>query len=473
MTLSPARIRSVATCRKKASCGPERSTCAAVTVRPRGPSHRTIGRGTNPSPFDRLAWATIFTPLQVSSGYDLSIGGPKDEVEEVNAVRPRIMNRALALVFVCTFGTAASFYLLLSVVPLYATSVGAGGIGAGGATGALMLATVAAELATPRLLARFGYRLVLAAGLLLLGAPALALSASANLPAILAVCLVRGLGFAITVVVGSALVASLVPRERRGEGLGLYGVVVGVPSVVALALGVWLAAHVGYGPVFVAAAVTSLAGLVVVPGLPGREPRPGPGSALERTVGVWAGLRTPALLRPSIVFAATTMAAGVIVTFLPLVVTGASGNLAALALLVQAATATLTRWWAGRHGDRHGPARLLIPGVATAAVGMLALVLTSSPAVVVVGMVVFGAGFGVTQNASLLLMFERVSTSGYGTVSALWNLAYDAGLGVGAAGFGVLAAQTGYAAAFGLTAAVMLAALAPAWRDRTAKRATL
>lgn len=31
----------------------------------------------------------------------------------------------------------------------------------------------------------------------------------------------------------------------------------------------------------------------------------------------------------------------------------ASGNLAAMALLTQAATATLARWWAGRLGDRH------------------------------------------------------------------------------------------------------------------------
>jgi len=323
--------------------------------------------------------------------------------KEVNASRPRIMNRALALVFASTFGTTTSFYLLLSAVPLYATSVGAGGIGAGLATGALMLSTVAAELATPRLVARFGYRLVLAAGLLLLGAPALALTASASMAAILAVCAVRGLGFAITVVVGSALVAALVPYERRGEGLGLYGVVVGVPSVVALPLGVWLAGHAGYPPVFVAGAVAALAGLAVVPGLPGREPKP------EQPVGVLAGLRTPALVRPSIVFSATAMAAGVVVTFLPLAVTQASGNLAALALLAQAAAATLTRWWAGRYGDRHGPAGLLIPGVLAAAVGMLALVLTASPAAVVVGMALFGAGFGVTQNASLALMFDRGS----------------------------------------------------------------
>jgi predicted MFS family arabinose efflux permease len=380
-------------------------------------------------------------------------------------VRPRIMNRALLLVFVSGFGTATSFYLLLSVVPLYATSVGAGGVGAGLATGALMLSTVAGELATPSLVARYGYRLALAAGLLLLGAPALALTASGSLTAILAVCVVRGLGFAILVVVAGALVASLLPQERRGEGLGLFGLVVGVPSVVALPLGVWLAGHVGYPPVFVAGAAAALAGLVVVPGLPGREPGP------EQRVGVLAGLRTPAMVRPSLVFSATTMAAGVVVTFLPLAVTQGSGSLAASALLAQAATATATRWWAGRHGDRHGSAGLLLPGVLVAAAGMLALVLTASATAVVVGMVVFGAGFGVTQNASLTLMLERMPASAYATVSALWNLAYDAGLGLGAAGFGLLSARTGYPAAFALTGALMLVALAPARHDRLAGQA--
>jgi hypothetical protein len=46
------------------------------------------------------------------------------------------------------------------------------------------------------------------------------------MPAIPAVCAVRGLGLAFVVVVGGALVASLAPSERRGEGLGIYGVVV-------------------------------------------------------------------------------------------------------------------------------------------------------------------------------------------------------------------------------------------------------
>jgi predicted MFS family arabinose efflux permease len=368
--------------------------------------------------------------------------------------RPRLISRPLLLVLVAGFGTTTSFYLLLSVVPLYATSVGAGGVGAGMTTGALMLTTVAAELATPRLTGRFGHRSVLAVGTLLLGAPALVLAGSTGMAAILATCAVRGLGFAITVVVGSALVAALAPAERRGEALGVYGVVVGVPAVVALPLGVWLADRAGFGCVFVAGAVTALAGLAATPGLPGRDQGP------DEALGVLAGLRTPALVRPAITFAGTAMAAGVVVTFLPLAVTDASGGIAATALLVQAAASTLARWYAGRYADRQGPARLLIPGALSAAAGVLGMVLTSSPTAVLAGAALFGAGFGVSQSASLTLMFDRVSPGGYGTASALWNLAYDAGFGVGAAGFGVVAAPVGYPAAFAVAAAAVLAVAA-------------
>jgi predicted MFS family arabinose efflux permease len=376
---------------------------------------------------------------------------------------PPILTRPLLLVFTASFGAMTCFYLLLSVVPLYADSVGAGGVGAGLATGALMATTVAGELATPRLTARFGYRVMLAAGLVLLGAPALALPAASTMPAILLVSLVRGLGFAIAVVVGGALVASLVPRERRGEGLGLFGIVVGVPGVSALPLGVWLVGEVGYPAVFVAGAAAALAGLAVVPGLPGREP------AGEPPVGVLAGLRTPALVRPAVTFSTTAMAAGVVVTFLPLAVPGGSGGLAALALFVQAVSATVSRWWAGRHGDRHEPSVLLVPGVVATTAGILALVLIDSPAAVVAGMVLFGSGFGATQNATMTVMLNRVAPSGYGTVSAIWNLAYDAGIGVGAFGFGVVAARTGYPAAFAVTAALVLTALVPLWQDRAAR----
>jgi len=402
----------------------------------------------------------------------------EEKVLATGAVRPPLVTRPLLLRFAVTLGASISFYLLLSVVPLYAAAAGAGGNAAGLATGALMFSTVAGELVTARLTARYGYRLTLAAGLILLGAPALALTGPASLTVVMAVCIVRGLGFAVTVVAGGAITASLIPAERRGEGLALAGVVSGIPALAALPLGVWLAGRIGTAPVFVAGAVAALAAVAAVPGLPsgrdaarparrGRSARAaaGRGPGAEPPLGIVAALRTAALLRPAVVFAAITIAAGIIVTFVPLAVTG-SASVAVLALFAQSAAATLSRCLAGWYGDRHGPARLLIPGLVSASLGMLLLALTAVPAVLIAGSLIFGLGFGVAQNASLSLMYERVPASGYDAVSALWNLSYDAGMGLGAAGFGLVAGFTGYPVAFAAVAAAMLIALFPARRDR-------
>ena len=380
----------------------------------------------------------------------------------------RLVSGRFALVLMSSFGALTSFYLLLSVTPMYAVSAGAGSAGAGLVTAALMLACVAAEFAAPALMRRCGNRVVFALGALLLGGPALALLAPDRMYTIVAVSLVRGVGFGLNTVVTGALVATVLPRERRGEGLGLAGVVSCVPAVVALPSGVWLADNTSYAVVIVITAVAALAPLAATPWLPaaaGHDEAAAGGT--EQPAGLLAGLRRGGQLRPSLVFAATTVSAGVVVAFLPLAV-GAAGSVGAAGLFAQAATATLGRWVAGRRGDRHGHAGLLIPGLVIAALGMTLLIWVMTPAAVITGMCLFGAGFGVCQNATFALMIDRVPASGYGTASALWNLAYDAGYGAGPAVFGLFVASTGYPAAFALTGLLMLGALTPAWRERAA-----
>jgi len=358
------------------------------------------------------------------------------------APRTRLVSGRLALLLMSSFGALTSFYLLLSVTPMYVVSAGAGTAEAGVVTGSLMLATVLAELASARLLRRYGYRTVFAAGALLLGGPALALLAPHNLVTIVAVSIARGIGFGLDTVVIGALVATALPPDRRGEGIGLAGAVACVPAIVALPSGVWLAGNFGYTVVIAITAASALAPLAAAPwlsGPAGRQTEAGPAPQ----AGLLASLRSGGQLRPSLVFAATTVSAGVVASFLPLAA-GVSGGTAALGLFAQAVASTVSRWWAGRHGDRHGHAGLLVPGLLTAAAGMSTLIWVADPAVLI----------------------ERAPVSGYGTVSALWNLAYDAGYGAGPAVFGVFVAYTGFPAAFAVTGMLMLAALVPAARHR-------
>ncbi|HEY0475472.1 MAG TPA: MFS transporter, partial [Kribbella sp.] len=83
---------------------------------------------------------------------------------------------------------------------------------------------------------------------------------------------------------------------------------------------------------------------------------------------------------------------------------------------------------------------------------------------VLVGATLFGIGFGAAQNLTLATMYNRSPKSRYGQVSALWNLAYDGGWGLGAMVFGLIVAGTGYPVAFGLTAAIVALAILPAAR---------
>jgi MFS family permease len=380
------------------------------------------------------------------------------------AVPARLLSVPLAVTFLAEFTSLTSFFLLLSVMPMLAAAAGAGSSAAGMITGSLLLGTVAAEVVATAAIRRFGDRMVLAAGAVLLGAPALAMIAREPEAVMVSVSLVRGFGFGLCGVVTGALTAKLLPAERRGEGLGLLGLVSGVPAIVALPAGVWLAGHHLAAAAAAMAAIVGLLPLAAIRWLPG-------GRAARRTAGAGrprgtrgAGWIGGSALRLPLIFAAATVAAGVLDSFLP-IAKGMPSSLASAALLVQAITATLSRWQAGKRGDRYGHARLLIPALAVAALGMAAMMALGSPVVIFAGMALFGAGFGVIENATFALMIEQLPEA---KASALWNLAYDAGYGAGPAVFGLICVRTGYPAAFALTSALILTVVPAAVRERKA-----
>jgi MFS family permease len=376
----------------------------------------------------------------------------------------RLLTGPLAVTFLAEFTTLTSFFLLLSVMPMLAAAAGAGSSAAGLITGTLLLGTVTAEAVAATAIRWFGYRKVLAAGAVLLGAPALAMLVREPRAVMMSVSFVRGLGFGLCGVVTGALTAKLLPPGRRGEGLGLLGIVSGVPAVVALPAGVWLAGHHLAALAGAMAAAAGLLPLVALHWLPGgletrrtARPRRMPGVRRSRRMA-GAALRLP------LIFAAATVAAGALDSFLP-IAKGIPSSLSSAALLVQAITATLSRWQAGKHGDRYGHARLLIPALAVAALGMAAMIVLGSTVVIFAGMVLFGAGFGVIENATFAQLIEQLPEA---KASALWNFAYDAGYGAGPAVFGLICIHTGYPAAFALTGALILAVVPVAVRQQKA-----
>jgi predicted MFS family arabinose efflux permease len=364
-----------------------------------------------------------------------------------------------ALVGVTVLGFA-SYCLTLASLPVYAVAGGAAESTAGVVTAIFLVVTIAVQTAIPALTARFGVGPVLVGGLIAMGVPSPFYALDDGLPWISALSTVRGAGFAVLTVLGATLAARVAPPERRGESVGLYGLAIAIPNLAAVPGGVALVldGHVGWVAWL---AASPLLGLFLVPTLvKSVAPEAGPGPAGSGRAAVLAALA------PSVVLFVVTMAGGGLVTFLP--IERPDGVLATVALLVFGITGALTRWRSGMLADRLG-SRLLLPlSLVVSAVGLVvtAVGLGGGPAWVLVGAAVFGAGFGATQNLTLLSAFARAGEGGTTTASAMWNASFDAGTATGALALGFLAGGIGlswtYVVVAGLLAAVVPLASAAA-----------
>ncbi len=357
-----------------------------------------------------------------------------------------------ALIGVTVLGFA-SFCLTLASLPVYAVTGGAAASTAGVVTAVFLAVTVAFQATIPTLTARVGVGPVLVAGLLAMGLPSPFYVLDDGLAWICVLSGVRGAGFAVLTVLGATLAARVAPPERRGESVGLYGLAIAIPNLIAVPAGVALVldGHVGWLSWLAASPVL---GVLLVPLLVrtvAPEPGPGPAGSGRAAAG--------AALVPSAVLFLVTMAGGGLVTFLP--IERPDGVLATVALLVFGATGAVTRWRSGTLSDRLGTGRLLPLALVVAAVGMVgtAVGLGAGAGWVLVGAAVFGAGYGATQNLTLVAAFARAGERGTTTASAMWNASFDAGTAAGALVLGLLAAGIGLDWTYVVVAAVLAAAL--------------
>jgi len=362
---------------------------------------------------------------------------------------------ALVLVSVTGFSGYAA---LLAVAPAWAVHGGATEAGAGLVNGALLLATVCTQLFVPRLVRAYGTARVVIAGLVLMGLAAPAYALSDALGPILAWSAVRGAGFGILTVMGSTIVAQLVPADRRGEAIGVYGLAVAVPNLLLLPGSVVVVERFGFGWAFAVAALPLLgvpAAVALGHRLPAEEPfRDGDDIGTDRRTVV-------ALLRPTLILFAVTMGGGALLTFAPQL--GVDATEAAITLLVFGVGTALSRWLVGSLADRYGAQRFLAPLLVLCATGLSLCgwaVVRGDALLLIAGALVVGPAYGALQNLTLVIAFAQVSAQRIPTASAVWNIGFDAGTASGSVLVGAIAAASSFGVAFAVLAGTVVAALA-------------
>ena len=368
-----------------------------------------------------------------------------------------------ALLAMTTFAFAG-FAVMLPVGPMHMVALGGDEFLAGLVNAVLMAATILTQLVVERMRSWMGWRVSLALACALLGLPALGEILASTPGQVLALAAVRGIGFGIVTVSGSSAVGALFPPERRGRAIGAYGLAVAGAQLVLTPISPWIADQAGL-PVALAVAALPLvaipfalaaggaiakharaAAAAGVPGGAGSAPAPHESPREER--------RALARLWPPILaLTAVTCAGGAITTFTPQFIPDAT--LTVVALFLYTAAAAFARWAVGGPADRFGSERFVLPGLAIAALGLGSIAAgisgvlgSASPILLIGGAILVGTAFGTMQNVTLVRAFEVAGEHAKGIASTAWNVAFDAGTGIGALAIGALAAGTSFTLSF-------------------------
>ncbi|MGV0381322.1 MFS transporter [Corynebacterium segmentosum] len=356
--------------------------------------------------------------------------------------------------------------ILLPVVPLAVIDSGGSATLAGGSTGIFMAFTVATQIISPWLLRRWGYRRVMALSAFTLGVPAFGHLLGTDAWIVLLFSAMRGVGFGALTVSESALIAELSPVRLLGKATGMIGVFTGLGQMIFLPLGLFMADSLGYASTYITAGLIGFLGFAMCLRIPKIKVTLAEDNDEEVNI-----IRVPTwklVLVPALALTTFSMSYGAISSFLSPAMqeldAARGASLAGIMLSIVGGAAMIFRYFAGVVADRTGaPGSLYIPSQIMAIIGVgtisLTLFMESSIWWLVLGAVLFGGAFGIAQNEALLSMFDRLPRERVSEASAIWNIFYDSGTGLGSTLLGAMVAGYGYDGAFGAGVAILIAGL--------------
>ncbi|MFC6181167.1 MFS transporter [Lactiplantibacillus daowaiensis] len=179
-------------------------------------------------------------------------------------MKTRLYTKDVKLVLAASFFYLMSPMLINPVIAGFASHIGASSILAGVVAGLMNLTSLLLRPLAGNLTDRVSkYHLTLVGGSLILLA-SLGYSATTNIGLIMVCRVLNGLGYTLCSVCMATWMASLLPADRIGSGMGIYGLANALGMAVGPAVSVYLYQHYSYQSVFWLAAAFSLLMLIVI-----------------------------------------------------------------------------------------------------------------------------------------------------------------------------------------------------------------
>jgi MFS family permease len=351
--------------------------------------------------------------------------------------------REVSVLTTISFLVAIGFGLIIPAIPIFARTFGVTNTLIGLIISSFAIMRFLSGLFSGKLVDRFGERLVLGSGLLMVSIFTLLAGLAQSYGQLLFFRTAGGLGSSMFSVSAGALLLRVVGDDQRGRAQSLYngGFIAG--GVAGPAFGGALLAISPRAPFFIYTALLIVAGTVSLIFL--HEKRLGSASKSVVSDGPALTIREALKIRPYLyslflAFLGSWIFFGMRSSILPLyaiddlgVSTAVVGLSFTLALIAQGAV--MVR--AGKYSDKNGRRPVILVGFAITLVSLILLTLSTNVTFYLISMLVLGLGAGFATSAGAIV--GDVIKGKSGKVYAFWQMAGDAGMMVGPLLLGVVA----------------------------------
>jgi MFS family permease len=358
-----------------------------------------------------------------------------------------------------TFTVFLSAFQLLPTAPFHILDIGGSTFASGLFLGFLTYSSAFSAPLTGSLADRFGQRRILITSSLALAAFSLGYAVIPDYRVMLVLVIVHGIFWSGLLSASASYMTGLLPEGRRAEGIGYWGLSTVAAMAVAPSVGLWIYRR-GWVWLCIVGAILNLVMAGIAWNLRGngttRAPAPAPAAATD---GKRAGLLEWRVLIVSFSLFLYSFGYGGITSFTALYadangVTPKSIYLTALAVVI-----LFTRPLAGRLGDRFGYKRVFVPCLVLICLGLGLLAFGGTKGWLIASAVVFGVGFGTAYPVYVGYVMQGVDADRRGAAFGAILAAFDTGIGTGSTSMGYLIQHYGFAAAFGVAAALSALAL--------------
>ena len=351
--------------------------------------------------------------------------------------------REVSVLTTISFLVAIGFGLIIPAIPIFAKTFGVTNTLIGLIISSFAIMRFLSGLFSGKLVDRFGERLVLGSGLLMVSVFTLLAGLAQTYGQLLFFRTAGGLGSSMFSVSAGALLLRVVGDDQRGRAQSLYngGFIAG--GVAGPAFGGALLAISPRAPFFIYTGLLIVAGTVSLIFL--HEKRLGNSSKSVVADGPALTIREALKIRPYLyslflAFLGSWIFFGMRSSILPLyaiddlgVSTAVVGLSFTLALIAQGAV--MVR--AGKYSDKNGRRPVILIGFAITLLSLILLTLSTNVTFYLISMLVLGFGAGFATSAGAIV--GDVIKGKSGKVYAFWQMAGDAGMMVGPLLLGVVA----------------------------------